>query len=91
VPRQGLYARLDDGVSRAVVLISAPAGFGKSTLLTSWLAEGAMHGRSVAWLSLSAADNDPSLFWRYFLAALSRVHPGVVATASALLGSPQPP
>jgi len=91
VPRQGLYARLDDGASRAVVLISAPAGFGKSTLLTSWLAEGAMHGRSVAWLSLSAADNDPSLFWRYFLAALSRVHPGVVATASALLGSPQPP
>jgi LuxR family maltose regulon positive regulatory protein len=91
VARKGLYAQLDDGVSRAVVIISAPAGFGKSTLLTSWLAEGAAQARSVAWLSLSTADNDPSLFWRYFLAALSPLHPGVGATASALLGSPQPP
>jgi LuxR family maltose regulon positive regulatory protein len=74
-----------------VVIISAPAGFGKSTLLTSWLAEEATQSRSVAWLSLSAADNDPSLFWRYFLAALSRLHPAVTATASALLSSPQPP
>jgi LuxR family transcriptional regulator, maltose regulon positive regulatory protein len=91
VPRESLYARLEDGVSRAVVIISAPAGFGKSTLLTSWLAEGATQRRSVAWLSLSAADNDPSLFWRYFLAALSRLHPALGATASALLGSSQPP
>jgi ATP/maltotriose-dependent transcriptional regulator MalT len=88
VPRRSLYAQLDDGVSRAVVIISALAGFGKSTLLTSWLADGVTPGRSVAWLSLSAADNDPSLFWRYFLAALSRLHPGVGATAAALLGSP---
>jgi LuxR family transcriptional regulator, maltose regulon positive regulatory protein len=91
VPRQSLYARLDDGVSRAVVIISAPAGFGKSTLLASWLAGGTTKGRSVAWLSLSTADNDPSLFWRYFIAAISRLHPGVGATASALMGSPQPP
>jgi LuxR family transcriptional regulator, maltose regulon positive regulatory protein len=91
VPRQSLYAHLDDGASRAVVIISGPAGFGKSKLLTSWLAQGATRGRSVAWLSLSAADNDPSLFWRYFVAALSRLHPGVGATASALLSSPQPP
>ena len=46
VPRKSLYARLEDGVSRAVVIISAPAGFGKSTLLTSWLTEGAAQGRS---------------------------------------------
>ena len=91
VPRQSLYARLDDGVSRAVVIISAPAGFGKSTLLTSWLAERATQDRSVAWLSLDAGDNDPNVFWRYFLAGIARLHPGVGATASALLGSPQPP
>jgi LuxR family maltose regulon positive regulatory protein len=91
VPRQSLYARLDDGVSRALVIISAPAGFGKSTLLTSWLTEGATQGISVAWLSLDAGDNDPNVFWRYFVAAISRLHPGVGATASALLGSPQPP
>jgi LuxR family transcriptional regulator, maltose regulon positive regulatory protein len=91
VSRQSLYARLDDGVSRAVVIISAPAGFGKSTLLTSWLAERATQGRSVSWLSLDAGDNDPNVFWRYFLAAIARLHPGVGATASALLGSPQPP
>jgi LuxR family transcriptional regulator, maltose regulon positive regulatory protein len=91
VPRQSLSARLDDGVSRALVIISAPAGFGKSTLLTSWLAEGATQGRSVAWLSLDAGDNDPNVFWRYFLAAIYQLHPGVGATASALLGSPHPP
>ena len=91
VPRQSLYARLDDGVSRAVVIISAPAGFGKSTLLTSWLAGRATQDRSVAWLSLDAGDNDPNVFWRYFLAGIARLHPGVGATASALLGSPQPP
>jgi LuxR family transcriptional regulator, maltose regulon positive regulatory protein len=91
VPRQSLYARLEHGVSRALVIISAPAGFGKSTLLTSWLTEGAAQGRSVAWLSLDAGDNDPNVFWRYFVAALSRLRPGVGATASALLGSPQPP
>jgi LuxR family maltose regulon positive regulatory protein len=73
------------------VIISAPAGFGKSTLLTSWLADRATQGRSVAWLSLDAGDNDPNVFWRYFLAGISRLHPGVGATASALLGSPQPP
>jgi hypothetical protein len=91
VPRQSLSARLDDGVSRALVIISAPAGFGKSTLLTSWLAEGATQGRSVAWLSLDAGDNDPNVFWRYFLAAIYQLHPGVGARASALLGLPQPP
>jgi LuxR family transcriptional regulator, maltose regulon positive regulatory protein len=91
VPRQSLYARLDDGVSRAVVIISAPAGFGKSTVLTSWLAERATRGRSVTWLSLDAGDNDPNVFWRYFLAGISRLHPRVGAAASALLGSPQPP
>ncbi|HEU4909132.1 MAG TPA: helix-turn-helix transcriptional regulator, partial [Propionibacteriaceae bacterium] len=73
------------------MIISAPAGFGKSTLLTTWLAERATQGRSVAWLSLDAGDNDPNVFWRYFLAAISRLHPGVGATASTLLGSPKPP
>jgi LuxR family transcriptional regulator, maltose regulon positive regulatory protein len=91
VPRQSLCAPLDDGVSRALVIISAPAGFGKSTLLTSWLAERATQNRSVGWLTLDAGDNDPNVFWRYFLAGISRVHPGAGATASALLGSPQPP
>jgi LuxR family transcriptional regulator, maltose regulon positive regulatory protein len=91
VPRQSLYAQLDDGMSRAVVIISAPAGFGKSTLLTSWLAERATQNRSVGWLSLDAGDNDPNVFWRYFLAGISRLHPGVGATALALLGSPKPP
>jgi LuxR family maltose regulon positive regulatory protein len=91
VPRQSLYAQLDDGASRAVVIVSAPAGFGKSTLLTSWLTQRVIQGRSVAWLSLDAGDNDPNVFWRYFLAAISRHHPGLGATALALLGSPQPP
>ena len=71
--------------------MSAPAGFGKTTLLTEWLAAAPADGRSVAWLSLDQRDNDPSLFWTYLVAALKTAAPGVGASALSLLQSPQPP
>ena len=91
--RQGLVARsrLKERLGRAgesaLTLVSAPAGFGKSTLLTDWLTVDPVDGRLTAWLSLEHTDNDPALFWTYFIAALQTAAPGVGEGARALLSS----
>src|SRR5688572_6192326 len=69
VSRPRLVERLNRGSESALTLVSAPAGFGKSTLLAEWLAAAETDGRAVAWLSLDAGDNDPGLFWTYVAAA----------------------
>jgi LuxR family transcriptional regulator, maltose regulon positive regulatory protein len=71
VARPRLLALLDAGVTRPVTLVAAPAGSGKTTMLTCWLASVAPPG-TVAWLSLDPGDNDPVRFWTYVLAALCR-------------------
>ena len=72
-----------------VLLVSAPAGFGKSTLLAQALLSGSAPGKArVAWLSLDPGDNDPSSFWAYVLAALRTVLPSVGGSAQVLLESP---
>jgi LuxR family maltose regulon positive regulatory protein len=92
-PPQGLVARprlldrLDDGLARELTLISAPAGFGKTSLLADWSQRGE---RRVGWLSLDAGDNDPVRFWRHAIAALDRVRPGLAERVSPLLGPPAP-
>jgi LuxR family transcriptional regulator, maltose regulon positive regulatory protein len=94
VPRPRLSERLDRGTASKLTLVSAPAGFGKTTLLTEWLAAGpdAPAGeRRAAWLSLDRADNDPASFWTYVIAALRTVASGVGESALALLRAPQPP
>lgn len=95
VPRPRLVERLDRGVGSALTLVSAPAGFGKTTLLTEWLAgwtAGAgAGGRSVAWVSLDRRDDDPALFWRYVVAALQTVVAGVGERALTLLQPPRAP
>ena len=91
VARPRLSERLSRGAESALTLVSAPAGFGKTTLLADWLATTAAKGRSAAWLSLDQRDNDPALFWTYLVAALKTAAPGVGADALSLLQSPQPP
>ena len=91
VARPRLSERLSRGAESALTLVSAPAGFGKTTLLAEWLAVAAADGRSVAWLSLDQRDNDPALFWTYLVAALNTGAPAVGAGALALLQPPQPP
>ena len=91
VARPRLSERLSRGAESALTLVSAPAGFGKTTLLAEWLAVAAAGGRSVAWLSLDQRDNDPALFWTYLVAALNTGAPAVGAGALALLQPPQPP
>jgi LuxR family transcriptional regulator, maltose regulon positive regulatory protein len=102
VARPRLSERLSRGAESALTLVSAPAGFGKTTLLSQWLAEWLAatpaHERSVAWLSLDRRDNDPALFWAYLVAALNTAPPeapgaaaGAGASATSLLQPPQPP
>ena len=62
VARPRLRERLDRGAESKLTLISAPAGFGKTTLLAEWLAATAAGQRSTAWLSLDPGDNEPTTF-----------------------------
>jgi ATP/maltotriose-dependent transcriptional regulator MalT len=88
VARPRLVQRLEEGLARGLLLVCAPAGFGKTSLLADWTQRG---GRPVAWLSLDAGDNDPARFWRHVVAALDRVRPGLAEQLAGLLGPPPPP
>jgi LuxR family maltose regulon positive regulatory protein len=91
VARPRLSERLSRGAESALTLLSAPAGFGKTTLLAQWLAAAPSGRRSVAWLSLDQRDNDPALFWTYLVGALNTAVQGAAASALSLLQPPQPP
>jgi LuxR family transcriptional regulator, maltose regulon positive regulatory protein len=78
VSRPSLVAELRDGASARLILVSAPAGAGKTTVLASWRADPAER-RPFAWLSLDSRDNDPVRFWTYVLAALRTVAPDLGA------------
>jgi LuxR family transcriptional regulator, maltose regulon positive regulatory protein len=92
-PPAGLVARarlteaLDDGLARGLILVSAPAGFGKTALLADWIRR---ERRPAAWLSLDADDNDPARFWRHAAAALDGVCRGIGERVGRLLGPPPP-
>jgi len=72
VSRPRLIERLNAGLHRKLTLISAPAGFGKTTLLSEWVAG---CDRPFAWVSLDKGDNDPVRFWVYFIAGRLADHP----------------
>jgi LuxR family maltose regulon positive regulatory protein len=91
VTRPRLSGRLEEELGGKLTLISAPAGFGKTTLLSMWLAVSSRSGRSSVWLSLDPGDNDPTRFWRYFVAVADRLYPGAGDTALMLLQSSQAP
>ena len=91
VSRPRLVARLDQGLTRRLTLVSAPAGFGKTTLLAEWLSAPSSGGRPAAWVSLDPSDNDPARFWAYVIVALQSVRDGAGAAALSLLHAPQPP
>ena len=88
VPRPRLAGRLDEGLGRGLVVVCAPAGYGKTILLADWARSGRW---PAAWLSLDAGDNDPGRFWRHAVAALDRVCPGLAGRLGTLLGPPAPP
>ena len=90
VPRPRLVQLLNDGLSteRKLTLISAPAGFGKTTLVVDWLRQVDV---AAAWLSLDEADNDLPRFLAYLAAAFQQVDEETGASLHSALRSPQLP
>lgn len=91
VARSRLFERLQAGLLDKLTLIAAPAGFGKTTLLSTWRTTVAGGAWPFAWVALDSADNDLLRFWSYVIAALDTLAPGVGAPALTLLQAPQPP
>jgi len=87
VLRPRLIERLKEGMQCKLTLVSAPAGFGKTTLVSNWIAG---CDRPVAWLALDERDKDPARFLTYLVAALQNVKPGIGRNLQAILQSPQP-
>jgi ATP/maltotriose-dependent transcriptional regulator MalT len=88
VHRPRLVERLNEGLRGKLTLVAAPAGFGKTTLVSEWLAG---RGRPAAWLSLDEGDNDPARFLMYLVSALRTVVADVGGEALATLQAPQTP
>jgi LuxR family transcriptional regulator, maltose regulon positive regulatory protein len=88
VHRSRLIQRLQQGMERVLTLLSAPVGFGKSTLLSDWLSSGNI---PVAWLSLDSQDNESTRFLSYLFAALQTYDPHLAVTGQVLGEQLQPP
>jgi len=86
VHRPGLIKRLNEGLHRKLTLISAPAGFGKTTLVTEWLENVRLDANNkIAWLSLDEGDNDLMRFLKYFIAALTQIDTTFGKSVSGML------
>lgn len=92
VSRPRLLEKLNKGLTRQLTLISAPAGFGKTTLLGEWRRTPPGSEWPLAWISLDEGDNDPARFWTYVIVALETLQPGIGENALPLLraGHPHP-
>ena len=86
--RQRLMEQLNASSQRTLTLVSAPAGYGKTTLISSWLHETKIPS---SWLSLDEGDNDPIRFFQYFIAAFQKIIPDIGADLPGMLQSVQPP
>ncbi|MDO8915972.1 MAG: LuxR C-terminal-related transcriptional regulator [Coriobacteriia bacterium] len=90
VPRPRLIERLEEGLRSRLILVCAPAGFGKTTVVSDWAA-GLEPEVRLAWLSLDEGDSDPARFLAYLVAALRTVAPDVGQGVLRMLLTPQPP
>src|SRR5579871_1876686 len=88
VSRPRLLERLNTGLRHKLTLISAPAGFGKTTLVSEWLAG---CERPATWLSLDESDNDPIRFLTYLVSALQMITASMGDEILGMLQSPRPP
>jgi LuxR family transcriptional regulator, maltose regulon positive regulatory protein len=90
VVRQRLLDRLDAASTARLTLLSAPPGFGKTTLLAEWARAATTPVKQVAWVSLDAGDTDPGSFWPYVVASLAALVPGLGEACQDLASAGQP-
>ena len=88
VLRSNLIERLNHGRHRKLTLISAPAGFGKTSLLSEWIDQNEFQ---TAWISLDEGDGEPVHFLSYLISALQKINPDLGSSVYAILQAPQPP
>lgn len=88
VPRPNLLTRLNDGLNGRLTLVSAPAGFGKTTVITTWF-EQIDSGWQTAWLTLDETDNSPSRFFAHLIMAIQQLDETIGQTAVQMLDGPQ--
>ncbi len=88
VHRSGLFEQLNSGLSRKLILVSAPAGYGKTTLISDWISQNKI---PAAWLSLDNGDNDPAVFLSYVISGIQNTHKEFGQNALRLLNSPNSP
>ncbi len=86
--RQHLLDRLEKNLDRPLTLVSAPAGYGKTTLMSCWLESSDLPS---AWVSLDDNDNDFRMFLAYFLSAVQSLFPDAVRETRAMLNAPELP
>ena len=91
IARPRLIELLNISVECSLTLVSAPAGFGKTTLLSTWAQSLPPEHQRIAWVSLDEGDNEPALFWMYVLTALDSQQPGLCTLLIAYLQTQQTP
>lgn len=88
IQRGNLLTRLDASLTKKLALVAAPTGYGKTTLVSSWIAERSFKS---AWVTLDENDNDPARFWTYVCSALRGFDPALGKSTLSALTAPQPP
>ena len=88
VHRTELFEKLNSGLSRKLILVSAPAGYGKTTLLSDWIIQNKI---PAAWLSLDNGDNDPAVFLSYVITGIQSIYKEFGQSALRLINSPNSP
>ena len=88
VHRSGLFEKLNSGLSRKLILVSAPAGYGKTTLLSDWISQKTL---PASWLSLDNSDNDPAVFLGYVISGIQNIQQDFGQSALRFLNSPASP
>lgn len=78
VNRSALFNKLRDAINCKLTLVTAPAGFGKSTLVSSWLNSNIKDNYYIAWVSLDERDSEPLIFWKYILYSINKIQDGIV-------------
>ncbi len=91
ISRPRLSSLLDKGLKQPFTLVSAPAGFGKTTFLSAWIQSQPANHPLIAWVSLDEEDNEPQLFWTYIVTALTMLQRDLFTSILMQLQSPQSP